>query len=667
MYRHRLPEESLFIFEQIIEQSSQAIFIVDNILALTFANPAGEVLYQQLLSSGKLRDALLADDPQCDLSSPRQPCYLRTRVVNLNAPPHAGDTLLIASDITTEVVAQQDARLSRWRLEKTLELAEEGFWMWDITSGMISHNSDWNPLFGFSDGKLTHHQDAMFATLHPDDIAAVKQHFSAHLSGQTSQFHCEYRVLTAAGQRWVQSHGKAVRHDGQGQVVEMLGKAKDITEKKRRESAMLQLAWQDPLTQLDNRARFYDKVEAARTHANNGQFSALLYLDLNRFKEVNDSLGHSAGDELLKLTAQRLRATLRSHDTIARLGGDEFAVLVTNLGESHAPAREKLILLADRLLHSLEQDATIAERHVNISSSIGIYLYRDDTTPIAEMMHKADMAQYYSKRNQRKWMFWSSRLHAEQRQRDSIESGLRRALNNDELFLEYQPQFSPAGIPLGLEALLRWRTPDGELVPPATFIPVAENSGLILNISEWVLEQTCRQLKAWQSLRGMDQVHVSVNISPRHLRRSDFIAQAERIVSRSGIVPQRLSFEILETALTDIDDVQRKLLALRDMQLGIALDNFGSGMASLTGLRRLGIDEVKIDRSLVMEMNSNAQQLQTIRAIIAMCQALDINIVAEGVENRAQFDTLCQLGCHRFQGWLFSRSLPVDQVQSLFM
>ena len=667
MYRHRLPEESLLIFEQIIEHSSSAIFVVDPILALTFANPAGEQLWQQLLSSGLLRQVMAADTPRLDLSTPRQPRLVKTRVIELTTPVAPGCRLLIASDITAEVEAQRAESLTRWRLEKTLELTDEGFWLWDIVSGVISHNSHWNRLFNFHDKKLTHHQDAMFAAMHPDDVASVRQHFAEHLNGRTAQLHCEFRVLTAAGTRWLQHHGKAVRHNRVGHVVEMLGKSKDITEKKRRESEMLQLAWQDPLTQLDNRARFFDKVELARADAGNSSFSALLYLDLNRFKEVNDSLGHSAGDELLKLTAQRLRATLRSHDTIARLGGDEFAVLVTSLGDNHATAREKLILLADRLLQNLEQDAVIAERHVNISSSIGIYLYRDEMTPIAEMLHKADMAQYYSKRNQRKWMFWSSRLHAEQRQRDSIESGLRRALSNDELFLEYQPQFSPAGIPLGLEALLRWRTPDGELVPPATFIPVAENSGLILNISEWVLEQTCRQLKAWQSLRGMDHVHVSVNISPRHLRRSDFIAQAERIVSRSGIVPQQLSFEILETALTDIDDVQRKLLALRDMQLGIALDNFGSGMASLTGLRRLGIDEVKIDRSLVMEMNSDAQQLQTIRAIIAMCQALDINIVAEGVESRQQFDTLCRLGCHRFQGWLFSRSLPVDQVQSLFM
>lgn len=668
MHRYRLPEDSLLIFEQIIEHSSNAILVVDNTLALSFANSPGEMLYQHLLSGGLLQQVLSRDCPLLDLSDARTPHFVRTRCVAIDGPLNAPATLLIATDITAETEAQREELLSRWRLEQTLELTDEGFWLWDITSGIISHNRDWNRLFGLSDNKLTHHQDAMFSLIHPEDVAAIRQHFSEHLRGQTPQFHCEYRVVDAGGRlRWVQQHGKAVRHDDEGMVLEMLGKTKDITEKKRREREMHQLAWHDPLTQLENRARFYDKVELAREHTDSAQFSALLYLDLNRFKEVNDSLGHSAGDELLKITAQRLRGTLRSHDVISRLGGDEFAVLVTGLGDNQQQARSKLTVLADRLLHSLEQDATLGDSQVNISSSIGIYLYRHDPSPVAEMMHKADMAQYYSKKNQRKWMFWSTRLHEEQRQRDTIENGLRRALDNEEFFLEYQPQYSREGRAIGLEALLRWRTPEGKLISPATFIPVAESSGLILNISEWVLTQACRQIKRWQQQPDMEQVRVSVNISPRQLRRSDFIRQTERIISQSGVAPQQLSFEILETALsTDIDDIQRKLDALRAMQINIALDNFGTGMASLTGLRKLGIDEVKIDRSFVMNMNQNPDYLQTIHAIIAMCQALKINIVAEGVENNAQFDALCALGCHRFQGWLFSRARAPEQLNSLF-
>ncbi|MBK0032775.1 EAL domain-containing protein [Erwinia sp. S43] len=668
MHRYRLPEESFLIFEQIIEHSSNAIFIVDGGLTLTFANHPGERLYHHLLATGQLAKTLTEDCPQLDLSTADAPLWLRTRCVDISKPQGTPGQLLIATDITGEVQAQREESLSRWRLEQTLELTEEGFWLWDVSSGIISHNQDWNRLFGFDDNRLTHHQDAMFNLIHPDDIAATRQHFQNHLSGQTPLFHCEYRVVDRVGrQRWILNHGKAVRHSDSGTVLEMLGKAKDITEKKRREREMLQLAWQDPLTQLDNRNRFYDKVEQARGQMDRHQFSALLYLDLTRFKEVNDTLGHNAGDELLKIIAQRLRSTLRSHDAISRLGGDEFAVLVTDLGDSYQEARNKLTLLAERLLQNLEQDAIIGDNQLNITSSIGIYLYRHDLAPIAEMMHKADMAQYYSKKNHRKWMFWSTRLREEQRQRDTIENGLRRALKEDEFFLEYQPQFSRCGSVTGLEALLRWRTPDGRLISPATFIPVAENSGLILNISEWVLERTCAQLKQWQTQPGMETVRVSVNISPRQLKRSDFIRQTERIVSRSGVDPQRLSFEILESALaSDIDDVQRKLSALRDMRINIALDNFGTGMASLTGLRKLGIGEVKIDRSFVMDMERNPDHLMAIRAMIAMCQALGINIVAEGVEEETQFSALCEMGCHRFQGWYFSRSQTPDRLVHLF-
>jgi len=668
MHRYRLPEDSFLVFEQIIEHCSNAIFIVDSNLTLTFANPTGEQLYSRLLSGGKLAQALVEDFPQFDLSTPAEPLWLRTRCVSVAGPQASRRQLLIGTDITAEVLAQRAEALSRWRLEQTLELTEEGFWLWNISNGIISHNRDWNRLFGFDDGKLTHHQDAMFALIHPDDLVALKQHFADHLAGLTPLFHCEYRVVDRAGrQRWILNHGKAVRHSDSGAVVEMLGKAKDITEKKRHEHEMLQLAWLDPLTQLDNRNRFYERIEIARSQVDNPQFSALLYLDLIRFKEVNDTLGHSAGDELLKITAQRIRSTLRSHDVISRLGGDEFAVLVTHLGDSFKDARDRLIVLANRLLQNLEQDALIADRQLNITSSIGIYLYRHDNAPVSEMIHKADMAQYYSKKNQRKWMFWSTRLHEEQLQRDTIENGLRRALTDDELFLEYQPQFSRGGRAICLEALLRWRTREGKLVSPATFIPVAENSGLILNISEWVLEKACQQLKQWHSQPEMEQVRVSVNISPRQLRRSDFIRQTERIVSKSGVDPRMLSFEILESALvSDIDDVQRKLDALRAMQINIALDNFGTGLASLTALRKLGIGEVKIDRAYVMDMERNPEHLLSIRAMIAMCQALNINIVAEGVEQRTQFDALREMGCHRFQGWYFSPSQPPEQVTSLF-
>ncbi|QKJ86729.1 EAL domain-containing protein [Paramixta manurensis] len=668
MHQYRLPEESLLIFEQIIEHSANAIFLVDDGHRLTFANQHGETLFQRLVAAQLLDNALLSQEQVIEINDGQHPRYIRTHSVATEIQQHAAGHLFIGTDITAEMTAQRQEAHMRHRLEQTLELTDEGFWFWDIPSGLISHNQCWSRIFGFTDRQLHHHESEVFELVHPEDAERVKQTLTRHLRGETPTYVCEYRIIVRGDEtRWIINHGKVVRHNDEGRSVEMLGKTQDITEKKEREQEMHNLAWHDPLTQLENRPRFYQKVEQARQQSMaNNDYLALLYLDLNRFKEVNDSLGHNAGDLLLKEVAQRLRSTIRGHDAIARLGGDEFAILVNCLGNSHQEAKGKLIVLANRLLDSLSREIEIAGNTVSISSSIGMYLFKDDTTPVAEMLHKADMAQYYSKNNHRKWMIWSDRLRAEQSQRDTIETGLRRALDNGEFYLEYQPQYSRGGEVASLEALLRWRTPDGKIIAPATFIPVAENSGLILNISEWVLEQTCRQLKLWQSQPLFDALRVSVNISPRQLRRTDFIKSVEQVLTRSGINPQQLSFEMLETALTDnMPDAQRKLNILKEMKINIALDNFGTGMASLTGLRKLAIDEVKIDRSFVFDMTENDDFLITIRGIVAMCQALNINIVAEGVEKPAQFAALSDMGCHRFQGWLFSRARSPEQLNEI--
>lgn len=668
MHQYRLPAESLLIFEQIIEHSANAIFMVDADNAVLFANQQGGLLFERLNASQQLIAALQGDKKVLEIHDDKTPCYIRPQSVISQGPGKAPCRLFIGTDISAVVIAQREEFHLRRRLEQTLEITDEGFWLWDIPSGAVSHNQCWSRIYGFQDGELTHHEGDVLTLIHPDDIERVKQTLQQHLNGEIPMFSCEYRVVNPQQQlMWIQNHGKVVRYGDDGQAVEMLGKVKEITEKKLREQEMHKLAWHDPLTQLDNRPRFYDKVERARQQTlHSGEYLALLYLDLNRFKEVNDNLGHSAGDRLLKEVAQRLRSTIRGDDVLSRLGGDEFALLINHLGTSLQDAKAKLMVLANRLLENLGRDIQLEGGVVNISSSVGIYLFNDDRAPIAEMLHKADMAQYYCKKNHRKWMLWSNRLHEEQSQRDTIESGLRRALDNGEFYLEYQPQYSRSGEATSLEALLRWRTPDGKIISPATFIPVAENSGLILNISEWVLEHACQQLIRWRSQPQLENLRVSVNISPRQLKRADFLKTVERILLQNSVNPQLLSFEMLETALTEnMADAQRKLNALKEMKINIALDNFGTGMASLTGLRKLAIDEVKIDRSFVFEMAQNDDFLLTIRGIVAMCQALNINIVAEGVERADQFSALSAMGCHRFQGWLFSRSLAPELLSGV--
>ncbi|MFS2222699.1 putative bifunctional diguanylate cyclase/phosphodiesterase [Pantoea sp. B65] len=668
MHRYRISEDSLLIFEHIIAHSTNAIFLVDVHRHLLFANHSGEILFDRLIASQQLADALSGNVPVLDINDGKTPRYIRPHSVISPGPGKQPGHLFIGTDISAELIAQREEFHLRRRLEQTLEITDEGFWLWNIANGEVSHNHCFSRIFGFQDGVLKHHERDIFGQIHPDDIRQFEHALQQHLRGDEPVFSCEYRLITSQQKSvWIQNHGKVVRHGDDGQPVEMLGKIKEITEKKRYEQEMHKLAWQDPLTQLDNRPRFYDKVELARQqNPGSGEYLALLYLDLNRFKEVNDELGHSAGDALLKEVALRLRNTIRGHDALARLGGDEFALLISHLGNNLQTAKNRVAVLAGRLLDNIGRDMPLDNTIVNVTSSVGIYLFNNDPAPVPELLHKADMAQYYSKRNHCRWMIWSPRLHEEQSQRDTIEIGLRRALDNNEFYLEYQPQYSRGGEATSLEALLRWRDPNGRLISPSTFIPVAENSGLILNISEWVLQQACAQLRNWHNQPQFDKLRVSVNISPRQLKRADFLKTVERIVLQSGIDTQQLSFELSENALTEnLPDTQRKLHALREMKINIAVDNFGTGMASLTGLRKLAIGEVKIDRSFVLQMAQNSDFLLTIRGIVAMCQALNINIVAEGVENSQQFSTLSEMGCHGFQGWLFSRSLAPELLQGV--
>ncbi len=665
MHRYRLPEENLRIFEQIIAHSSNAIFLADDNNNLTFANHPGRTLFHRLIATHQLNIALSPDEKIIEINDGIHPRYIRTHCVMLQDPDTVPGYVFIGTDITAELTAQREEAHMRQRLEQALEITDEGFWFWDIPSGNISHNHCWSHIFGFSDDQLIHRESDVIHLIHPDDIEQARQAMVQHLRGKTPTYNCEYRVITPQGNiLWVANHGKVVRHDEKGMAVEMLGKTQDITEKKLREQEMHQLAWHDPLTQLENRPRFYHSIELARQQSrSDNEYIALLYLDLNRFKEVNDTLGHNAGDQLLKEIAQRLRLAIRNHDSIARLGGDEFALLVRHLGSNYQDARGKLIVLANRILDNIGQDIQIENNIVTISSSIGIYLFNNDPAPVADMLHKADMAQYYSKRNNRKWMVWSEKLCEKQSQRDTIETGLHRALDNGEFYLEYQPQYAENGKVIRVEALLRWRTPQGKMIAPSLFIPVAENSGLIFRINEWALDQVCRQISLWQLQPGFDTLPISINISSRQLKRTDFLKSIERVLAQHKIDPQRLNIEIPEIALSDnLPDTQYKLRVLKEMKIQVVMANFGTGMVSLTGLRKLAINEVKIDRSLVLNMTENSDMLLTLRGIIAMCQALNINIVADGVETKGQFSALCHMGCHHFQGGFFSRALAAEQL-----
>ena len=415
----------------------------------------------------------------------------------------------------------------------------------------------------------------------------------------------------------------------------------------------------DPLTQLPNRLLFRDRLTQELTgNADSGTRGALLYIDLDNFKRVNDSLGHEAGDQLLAIVAQRLRSCVKDGDTVARLGGDEFTVILRQVVDSGAVAA-----VADRILQSLQLPVSIAGRDQHVRASIGISLFPDDGATPDVLLHNADLAMYQAKEGGRGAATFFERRMAE-RGSPVADSGLYRALKRREFALFYQPQFSIGdGRLLGVEALIRWQTPRDGLRQPAEFIPAAEESGLIVDLGSWVLDTVCQQFSQWRS-EGLDVPRIAVNLSMRQLRDPGFVGTVRRILDRYQGPPERIDLELTEAALIDAES-QQTVAALAAMGLGLTLDDFGTGHAALNNLRRYPVRAVKIDRSFVEEITENYSAAALAGTIIVMAHALDKLVVAEGVETIDQLDFLRERGCDVAQGYYLARPLPVSDLTDL--
>ena len=431
------------------------------------------------------------------------------------------------------------------------------------------------------------------------------------------------------------------------------------------------LAGQDPLTLLPNRRQLMERLKTALSlTARHGKYGALLLIDLDNFKIVNDTRGHLAGDLLLKEVAGRLLASVREGDTVARFGGDEFMVMLENLGNDLTGAARQAEVVSEKILERIRQQYALGTSELGHSSaSIGIALFSPGDHSTEELIKQADAAMYQAKdagRNMAR--FYDAEMQARLVDRAALEDDLRQALTLRQFVLHYQPQVDSVGKVVGAEVLVRWLHPQRGLIAPGQFIPLAEEVGLISAIGSWVLETTCQQLACWAMQPARSELTLSVNVSSQQFRQADFVNQINQIMLHTGANPKRLKLELTESIMVkDVDDVVAKMGTLRDQGVCFSLDDFGTGYSSLAYLKRMPIDQLKIDQGFVRDILIDHNDAAIAKMVVALADSMGLSVIAEGVETGEQRDFLAGLGCNEYQGYLFGRPLPVTDFETLLL
>jgi diguanylate cyclase (GGDEF)-like protein/PAS domain S-box-containing protein len=553
------------------------------------------------------------------------------------------------------VMTEQALQSSQEKFGQVMASTLDGFWDWDLVSGKLYLSPRWKAQIGFKDDELPNSLDSLEGRLHPDEREEIARKLQAYLSKPWRSWEEEFRLRHKDGSyRWILARAKPTVNDA-GKVIRLTGVHIDITERVSAESRANYLAYHDSLTGLPNRLLFNDRVDHAIAQAKHlGSRLSILFFDLDRFKHINDSLGHPAGDRVLKQVASRMGSAVREDETLARLGGDEFAVLVENVERSRT-----LALLAEKLLNCFKSPFEVEEHEFFLNASIGISIYPRDGETTATMLKNADAAMYKAKNSGRgRFQFYTEELTYNAYQYFTLESGLRQALLNDQFELNYQAKVSlPDEKLIGVEVLLRWRHPEMGCIMPDQFIPVAEESGLIREIGEMVLNVACRDARSWCD-RGIDFGHVAVNLSGVQLELDSFVDMVRQSLLETGLEPRHLELEVTENYLMqDADASARYLHALRELGLSIAIDDFGTGYSSLAHLTRFPVNKLKIDRSFINNVSEDAQSREISRTIISLGHTLGMQVVAEGIEKQDQLEFLKREGCDEGQGFYISKPL----------
>ncbi|HEX8833342.1 MAG TPA: EAL domain-containing protein [Abditibacteriaceae bacterium] len=586
----------------------------------------------------------------------------------------------ISHDITQRKQSERALRESEERYALAAAAANDGLWDWDLVHDSLYYSTRWKAMLGFEDELLDNSPEEWLSRVNPDETERVRSEIRLHLDGETDHFESEYRILHADGNyRWMLSRGLAMR-DAEGRAYRIVGSQTDITERKTAEEQLLQNAFFDTLTGLPNRALFNDRLERmfASTGRRKDYHFALLFLDLDRFKVVNDSLGHLLGDQFLIEVTRRLEKCVRSNDTFARLGGDEFAILVDDVKDI-----DEATQLAERLHLEMVQPFSVEGHEIFTTVSVGIVLNDGSYERASDLLRDADIAMYHAKATGKAHHeIFNHTMHAQAISQLKLEADMRRAIERQEWELHYQPIVSlKTGHLAGFEALVRWRHPEHGLVSPAEFIPLAEESGYIVPLGQWVLGEACRQMRDWQQkyhIPGEEvqpnngvsthtgPITMSVNISSRQFSQPHLVEQVRAVLHESGLDARCLHLEITESVIMENAESAAVMLGqLKKLGVQISIDDFGTGYSSLSSLYQFPLDTLKVDRSFVNRLGENGENSEIVRTIIALALNLNMKVVAEGVESSSHLAQLAGLQCDFGQGFLFAKPLLAAEAESL--
>lgn len=588
--------------------------------------------------------------------------HTRGTVVSRNAQGQPLRMIGTHTDISDRKAAEAALRDNEERWKLALESTGDGVWDWHIATGREYFSKRLVEMYGFTEDELADRPEELDQRTHPDDLETMHSDRQAHFDGLTPTYSNEHRVQCKDGSwKWVHTRGMVISRDAQGRPLRMIGTHTDITDRKNAEALVRQHAYFDPLTGLPNRRMLRDRLEQEiKRSRRDGRQLAILFIDLDHFKEVNDTLGHDNGDLLLVEAARRLRQCVRECDTVARMGGDEFTVLLTELTPGTG-----LEGLLHKLLHSIAQVFQLGQEQVFVSASVGVTLYPADGTEVEALYKNADQALYVAKgAGRNRFSFFTPALQEAAVTRARLTNDLRHAIVQQQLQLLYQPIVALAsGAVHKAEALLRWHHPERGIVSPATFIPIAETSGFIVDMGDWVFEQAALQVHAWRRSIA-PSFQISINTSPVQFQHSHAPeANWVRRLAAMGLLGDSLSIEITEGVLLDsTTGVTDKLLEWRDAGIQVALDDFGTGYSSLSYLQKFDIDFIKIDQSFVRDLQPASTNFTLCKAMVAMAHALGLQVVAEGVETAAQRDLLLEAGCDYAQGYWFAKPMPAEAL-----
>jgi diguanylate cyclase (GGDEF)-like protein/PAS domain S-box-containing protein len=581
----------------------------------------------------------------------------------------------VGRDISDRLRAEAEIRDAKERLDLALAGSNLTLWDWDVSTNELFFSEGWLRTLGVQlEGVNANKPGSVFrgeqvlSWNHPEDRAKFEAALTNTVRGVANEFACDYRVpSTDGGWAWLHSAGKVTERDARGFVRRMTGTTANISARKAAEERVEFLATRDPLTGLPNRMLLNDRLGIGLQNARRkGTRLAFMFIDLDRFKTINDSLGHDVGDELLKRVAARLSACVRVSDTVARLGGDEFAIILENLPADGQETQS----VAEKMITSLAAPIQAGEHQLNTSCSLGIAVFPNDGDDAQTLMKNADVAMYDAKaKGRNNYQFFSEAMNAKAQERLQIETALRLALRRNELLLYYQPRVGfQTGEVTGVEALVRWQHPKLGLLTPESFMSVAEDSGLVVPLGEWVIGEAFRQVALWQQKSGRN-LAVAVNLSMGQMFDAKrLVATIEGSLQKTGLDPHDVELELTESMLLKSgEETSAALKHLGELGVGIAIDDFGTGYSSLSYLKQLPVDSIKVDSSFVRDIGADPNDEAIIRAIIAMTHSLKLNVVAEGVETEAQYRVLRDLECDEYQGYYFSKPLPPEEFEAAFL